>query len=91
MGVYIKGMRMPENCCECGIRGYDANAEEEYCPFSLIECLSIGRQDSCPLVALPEKHGRLIDAEELIETAEFYETEMDIKNHSKTVIEAEGE
>lgn len=66
MGVYIKGMRMPENCCECGIRGYDANAEEEYCPFSLIECLSIGRQDSCPLIALPDKHGRLGDLDALI-------------------------
>lgn len=50
MGVYIKGMEMPKNCLECEIRAYDANAGEEYCPFSQIVCLSIGRQDNCPLV-----------------------------------------
>lgn len=61
MGVYIKGMRMPENCCECEIRSYDANAEEEYCPFNQIECLSIGIQDNCPLVKVPEPHGDLVD------------------------------
>ncbi len=61
MGVYIKGMKMPKNCVECEIRSYDANAEEEYCPFSQIVCLSIGIQDNCPLVSVPEPHGDLID------------------------------
>ena len=89
MGVYIKGMRMPENCSECPVA-----LSGKYCRINktceTFKALPI-RPNHCPLVALPEKHGRLIDAEELIETAEFYETEMDIKNHSKTVIEAEGE
>ena len=44
--------------------------------------------DWCPLVDLG-KHGDLIDADELAETAEFYETVMDIRHHAKTVIEAE--
>lgn len=65
MGVYIKGMKMPKNCCECEIRSYDANAGEEYCPFSQMECLSIGIQDNCPLVEVPEKHGRLFDEAEV--------------------------
>ena len=47
------------------------------------------RPDYCPLVEIPEKHGRLIDADELAETAEYYETVMDIGHYAKTVIEAE--
>ena len=90
MGVYIKGMEMPKNCCECEIRAYDANAGEEYCPFSQMECLSIGLQKNCPLVEVPEPHGRLIDADALVEVADFYETEMDLRK-ALTVIEAEGE
>ena len=65
MSVLIRGMRMPENCIECEIKAYDANANEEYCPFTDIECLNIGRQENCPLTEIPEKHGRLIDADEM--------------------------
>lgn len=65
MGVYVKGMKMPKNCLECEIRSYDANAGEEYCPFSQIVCLSIGIQDNCPLVEVPEPHGDLIDRDEV--------------------------
>jgi len=43
---------------------------------------------SMELVKLPETHGRLIDADALVEAAEFYETEMELKK-AKTVIEAE--
>lgn len=63
MSVLIKGMQMPKNCLECDIRGYDANAGEEYCPFTQIECLSIGRQNECPLVEIKTPHGRLIDGD----------------------------
>ena len=45
---------------------------------------------SAELVKLPETHGRLIDADALVEAAEFYETEMELKK-AKTVIEAENE
>ena len=57
MGVYIRGMKMPKNCLECEIRSYDANAGEEYCPFSQIVCLSIRIQDNCPLVEVIEVEG----------------------------------
>ena len=46
------------------------------------------RQDWCPLVEVPTPHGRLIDADALIENANFYETEMEAKE-APTVIEAE--
>lgn len=68
MGVYIRGMKMPKNCLECEIRSYDANAEEEYCPFSQMECLSIGIQDNCPLVEVPTPHEKLV---EFIDVATF--------------------
>ena len=68
MSILIKGMKMPKNCLECDIRGYDANAGEEYCPITNIAALNIGRQKDCPLVELPEKHGRLI-----FENGEEYE------------------
>ena len=101
MGVYIKGMKMPKNCLKCEIRSYDANAGEEYCPFSQIVCLSIGIQDNCPLVEVPEPHGRLIDAEKL-KNEYPHDTDWDYPvntncyvcesiDNASTVIEAEGE
>ena len=66
MSVIIKGMEMPENCVMCSIKAWD---EDGYvCPFSGIMCLNIGRQADCPLVELPEKHGRLIDADDAMVT-----------------------
>lgn len=61
MSVLIKDMEMPRNCLECKIKAWEEGFNEYVCPFSGILCLSIGRQDDCPLVALPEKHGDLID------------------------------
>lgn len=48
MGLYIKGMRMPESCGTCFV------GNRTIC------------KNGCPLVALPEKHGRLIDADALV-------------------------
>ena len=65
MSVIVKGMRMPENCIEC------MNSDLR----TAIKCtkwteISAGRREneralSCPLVELPEHHGRLIDADAL--------------------------
>ncbi len=63
MGVYIHGMEMPTNCCQCPVnmevckRGYKyllAHPE-----------LYDKRADDCPLVPVPP-HGRLIDADALM-------------------------
>lgn len=69
MGVYIKGMKMPKNCCEC----WFMEGADEWC------CAHRGRYlepdyrygikdkpDWCPLVEVPP-HGRLIDADEISE------------------------
>lgn len=65
MSVVVR-MEMPENCCECQLRQEDYEMGEEFCPFTGVECLSIGRQNNCPIIcSLPEGHGRLIDADEM--------------------------
>lgn len=69
MSECVVRMEMPKNCCECQLRKEDYDTGEEFCPFTGVECLSIGRQDNCPIVcALPENHGRLVDADANIET-----------------------
>ena len=70
MSVLIKGMKMPENCLECKIKAWEERYNVYVCPFGGIlelSCLANGRRDECPLVELPEKHGRLIDADALMD------------------------
>lgn len=78
MSIIVKGEPMPEACafCPCfrddsidGVHAYQCKAT----------FITYGKEDDwiwntrpnwCPLVELPEKHGRLIDAEALIDTLE---------------------
>ena len=67
MGIYIKGIEMPESCAECPMahRNYRLEAEE-----TQLACYAKGEWVSddgerpvwCPLIELPP-HGRLIDAD----------------------------
>ena len=74
MSVLVKGMKMPENCRECPFENYYSDTGKTVCMASL-RVLAIGfgiisfdgRHSSCPLVALPDKHGRLVDADALCE------------------------
>lgn len=66
MSVLIKGMEMPEKCTECRMQtdeGFCSAMPKEFCGYVSDE----KRSDWCPLVELPEKHGDLIDRDELIE------------------------
>ena len=90
MSVIVKGMEMPKNCWECSLSDID----DDYgrcCLYSGIACLTIGRQDNCPLVEIPTPHGRLIDADKLARDTIYnkYITET-ILSIAPTVIEAEG-
>jgi len=70
VGVYMKGMRMPENCAECMSSGLR----------TAIKCtewteISAGRREnerawSCPLIDLG-KHGDLIDRDALELDADY--------------------
>lgn len=67
--ILIKGLEMPKSCSSCdfthickAIRKLERkNASQK----KLYEA-SVGRLADCPLVALPEHHGRLIDADALL-------------------------
>lgn len=68
MGVYIKGMEMPTSCYVCPFCDYvsarcDAVKGNPYTPESRYE----KRADFCPLVPVPSHHGRLIDADALMQ------------------------
>lgn len=65
MGVYIKGMEMPETTYECDFWNTDnictANQKATVCD----PANGIYPPEDCPLVEIPEPHGRLIDADKL--------------------------
>lgn len=99
MSVLVKGMRMKENCGSCDL----FHAESPMHCTVVKGHKTVGapygmpRPDWCPLVELPEKHGRLIDADELKTAFPRCDNNMDIKiasvratiNHMPTIIEAE--
>lgn len=95
MSVLIKGMKMPEDCFSCPLK------EEGFCNITNAYAVRINERNSdCPLVEIPETHGRLIDADELkdqyphdsdweypVNTNEYV---VQTINEAPTIIEAEG-
>lgn len=60
MSVLIKGMQMPEDCFSCPLK------EEGFCNITNAYAGNIYEKNSdCPLVKLPEHHGRLFDVDEV--------------------------
>lgn len=104
MSVLVKGMKMPENCKEC--MSSDLRTTIKCTEWTEI---SAGRREnerawSCPLVEIPEKHGRLIDADALADDLEYdaqnFDDDHELKfnaamwlrsNQNKVIVEAEGE
>ena len=90
MGVFIKGMEMPERCGQCFLRVGDCK-QRMYMEH---------RPKGCPLVEVKEPHGRLGDLDKLM--TEFIDSDLDhlqrddwreviqIVSDAETVIEAEG-
>jgi hypothetical protein len=68
MSLIIKGMKFPKNCMECELR-FIARGLDTECIFSndVVDDCTDRRLYRCPLVELPTPHGRLIDADSLIE------------------------
>lgn len=104
MSILIKGMRMPENCIKCPMQFggmcyvMPADVDESRVAPTVEEALKQGKPDWCPLVEVPEPHGRLIDGDALQCKVDdiglgYYEvlgvTE-DTIDSAPTVIEAEG-
>ena len=105
MSVLIKGMKMPDNCGKCLF------LIEEDIDFDICRQCGAGKSgyiyekdidgfpSDCPLVALPDKHGRLIDADamcnDLATVDPRYETMIDwcirVTEAQPTIVESEGE
>ena len=62
MSVIVKGMGMPETCVDCDMCEYSICAiTNTYCGARYTK-----RNFDCPLLPLPDEHGRLIDADKLL-------------------------
>ena len=72
MGVYIKGVEIPKSCAGCVLYRFGYTMKSEcwnMCAASgkdIGNPFNIGRPDWCPLIHVSQ-HGRLIDADELID------------------------
>lgn len=88
MSVLVKDMKMPNRCLDCPLYdcyNYNCQMYAFGIPARYNRDGSI-RPEWCELVELPEKHGRLIDADELPLDIEWNDIE-----DAQTVVEAEGE
>lgn len=88
MSVIIKGIQMPEDCFSCPLK------EEGFCNITDAYAVRIKERNSdCPLVELPEHHGRLIDEDEIeipsLETVNDQYLVFDAIKDAPTIIEAE--
>ena len=63
MGLYIKGAKLPNDCYECPCKKW----VDDGCAGCLADSKihNASRPDDCPLVEIPEPHGRLIDGDAL--------------------------
>lgn len=87
MGIYIKGLELPECCDKCPFKSY-VGVDHLECKITgyRFYVWEVGwgdkpytRHESCPLIEIPDKHGRLIDADALYE--EMSKGYLDIKEH----------
>ena len=65
MGVYIKNLEMPKSCKQCIERGLRSAFRCLEWQHVSVENSNVLRAESCPLAEIPEKHGTLIDKENL--------------------------
>lgn len=89
MSILIKGMEMPKKCRDCACVNWHFGG-----PW---ECLAIHKNvdwvelydkcpDWCPLVEVPTPHGRLIDADELMEIYQPASEDVNEWEHYTTTI-----
>ena len=77
--ILIKGMEMPVQCVSCpmwSLEGAGNGKYVDWCRAAKTIVDPYRRPTNCPLIALPEGHGRLIDANEL---------ELDLVRHNGAI------
>ena len=73
MSVLIKGMKMPDNCDVCLFSGWSNLDQTSCCKLKEYEpgfpeysiAYKKQRSNICPLVDIPEHHGRLFDQDDV--------------------------
>ena len=78
MSVFIPGIKMPETCEDCRLSYTD-----QYGVTICAACDDCAYSVSCPLVPLPEGHGRLGDLDKLV--ANFRESAEECKRLADSV------
>lgn len=76
--ILIRGMEMPKTCCQCDLKIYDPEMRWDengikqigawVCKRTREIIWNTQRGENCPLIPLPEGHGRLIDGTDLYST-----------------------
>lgn len=64
MSIIVNGVKKPDSCAVCRFAGKGGyHMERVVCMFTgkNEDAKNVDRLSDCPLVALPDKHGRLID------------------------------
>lgn len=96
MSVLVKGMKMPDSCAACRFAGKGGyHMERVVCMFTgkNEDAVKVDRLPECPLVALPDKHGELIDRGKLLRDIEKFHLSDGKFQHwvevQNTIVEAE--
>lgn len=92
MSVIVKGMEMPNACCHCPCSDSAGCAVTGRAMTTEEMAGQLGDIDNCPLVELPEKHGRLIDADALYDSLGVSDEDIVFKymlDECRTIVEAE--
>lgn len=71
MSILIKGMEMPKNCEVCPLNFYECALLEKSSEEIMQYFGGNSRHPDCPLIEVPTPHGRLIDADALMENAQY--------------------
>ena len=95
MGLYIRDMEMPRTCYDCKFR--KRNGLGLICPvleksYKIADTqVLFAREKDCPLIEVPELHGRLIDASEKIRVQMYDEEYEDLYTEEMTIDDLLGQ
>jgi len=69
--VLVKNMKMPNACACCDMCILSSDKQNFFCKRQIGKrfhwSLAVIRQEGCPLVELPENHGRIVDLDKVLD------------------------
>lgn len=78
MSIVVLGKNEPKKCIDCPLEGYDNDDFVSWCKagaWGEIKCHNMPSEkpENCPVIPLPDNHGRLVDVDLLIKQVETLE------------------